>query len=73
MADFVVGDVVVLKSGGPKMTVTLILGQEGTPRPVAHAAKQTGYADGDLFCSWFVNEEKKSTFFRAAEVKKESA
>ena len=72
MAEFVVGDVVVLKSGGPKMTVTLILGQEGTPKPVAHAAKLGGYADGDLFCSWFVNEEKKSTFFRAAEVKKEA-
>jgi len=73
MAEFSVGDIVSLKSGGPKMTVTLIFGKEGTPKPVAHAAKMSGYVEGDLFCSWFVNEEKKTSFFRAAEVKKENA
>ena len=73
MTEFSIGDVVVLKAGGPKMTVTLILSKEGTPRPLAHVAKMSGYVDGDLFCSWFISDEKKNGWFRAAEVNKEDA
>jgi uncharacterized protein YodC (DUF2158 family) len=47
MAQFKVGDVVELKSGGPPMTVDMILGQNG---------QRVG-------CSWFVGTEHKTGQF----------
>lgn len=45
--EFKKGDVVQLRSGGPKMTVD-------------DTTKTSG---GDLHCVWFVGDEKKSSYF----------
>lgn len=46
---FAIGNVVILKSGGPLMTVTHVgNNQGGTPQ---------------VWCSWFANNEPKNTTF----------
>ncbi len=60
MEVIIIGDLVQLKSGGPRMTVKRIIGQgldtwQGkTNEPVL---KIQGYKDGDMVCIWF--EENK--------------
>lgn len=52
--NFKPGDIVVLKSGGPLMTVTYT---------------NTGYRDQDLICTWFVDGDRKSDTFPPSSVK----
>ncbi|MCW3077438.1 MAG: putative small protein [Bacteroidetes bacterium] len=49
--------VVQLKSGGPKMTVIRIVGDEDNSNLADFAYKHTGHKDGDLICEWF--DDKK--------------
>ena len=44
-----VGDLVMLKSGGPEMRVEYILDGDGTREK---AAALRGYEEGDMICSW---------------------
>lgn len=66
MNQLTVGDVVQSKSGGPKMTVGLVIGKEGNPKAVELVAKQQGYGDGDVSCTWFDGVKKETGLFKAA-------
>lgn len=44
-----VGDLVMLKSGGPEMRVEYVLAGDGTREK---AAALRGYEEGDIICSW---------------------
>jgi uncharacterized protein YodC (DUF2158 family) len=50
------GDVVQLKSGGPKMTVEALVSDKKT---AAVAFRMAGFADDDPICVWFVGSELK--------------
>jgi len=66
MSNLSVGDVVQLKSGGPKMTIMIVFGNPETPKPMEIVAKQQGYQAGDVSCIWFDGTEKKTGLFHAA-------
>ncbi len=70
MSNFVIGDVVQLNSGGPKMTVNCIIGSEGNSKVHEHIAKQQGLGDGDVIAEWFDGNEKKTGFFKKETIKK---
>jgi len=66
------GDVVQLKSGGPKMTVQRLVGEHTSKSDafVDNTLKtQKGVNDGDPICQWFSGEEVKSDVFKANMVK----
>ncbi|WP_071145766.1 YodC family protein [Bacteroides ihuae] len=54
--EFKTGDIVILKSGGPKMTVESI-------------DMRYGEKDAKVLCTWFVINEKKSDRFMAGALK----
>ncbi|MBR5401689.1 MAG: hypothetical protein IK102_07750 [Treponema sp.] len=63
-----VGDVVFLNSN-PEilMTVEFVLGSETSglqERMLDQQMKMRGYADGDVYCTWFENKELKHEFFK---------
>lgn len=65
---FNVGDIVQLKSGGPKMTVHRILGQGEEIAQIKMQDKLlylSGFAQGDLICQWFVRTKLESGTFKA--------
>jgi uncharacterized protein YodC (DUF2158 family) len=62
-----VGDVVQLKSGGPKMTVRRIIGEEKSNvgvRTFDEALKMNGYKNGDAVCDWFEGSTLRDGTFR---------
>lgn len=67
MTDFITGDVVELKSGGPKMTVHRIVGM-GDNEILTTVFK--GADRGDIECKWFDNGRIESAFFKEAMLKK---
>lgn len=68
-----VGDVVQLKSGGPKMTVQRIIGdyQENDRLKMAdNLLKISGYKNGDLICQWFKDNKLESGMFNVEMITK---
>jgi uncharacterized protein YodC (DUF2158 family) len=59
---FQVGDVVQLKSGGPMMTITGVVGSDSRLNPMLTAA--AGLKDGDVTVEYFDDSKKlvKGTF-----------
>lgn len=55
MAEFQKGDVVMLKSGGPKMTITAV---DPSPVPGASVTRGETAAAHRYRCQWFIGEEK---------------
>ncbi|WP_181309067.1 YodC family protein [Rufibacter sp. XAAS-G3-1] len=67
--DFNIGDVVELKSGGPKMTIQKIVGKS-TDKMENFALKTAGHSDGDLVCQWFINNKLETNIFKPETLKK---
>lgn len=63
-----VGDVIELKSGGPKMTVKIIVG-DPTNGIADGSYKMQGFVDGDIGCNWFIKDVLKDGLFKADMVK----
>ncbi len=73
MEEFKIGDVVQLKSGGPRMTIKRFVGQ-GMDTWQGKANEQVlriqGYKDGDLVCVWFEGNQLKDAVFPPETVQK---
>lgn len=66
MDSYKAGDIVVLKSGGPKMTVKRLIGHgmdSWQGKTNEQVLKIQGYKDGDLICVWFENNQLKEGIF----------
>lgn len=62
-----VGDVVQLKSGGPKMTVQRVMGADQSNLGLKASdefLKLKGYKDGDVICHWFESSSLKDGTFK---------
>ena len=67
-----VGDVVQLKSGGPKMTIQRIIGFDKNNFGLKAAdeyLKMRGFSDGDVVCQWFEGNNLQDGTFKAASLK----
>jgi len=70
---FQVGDIVQLKSGGPKMTVYRIIGHDNDNNRTGmedNVLKMAGYKDGDVICQWFVRTKTESGTYKSEMVEK---
>ena len=62
-----VGAVVQLKSGGPKMTVQRIIGDDSSNigiKATDEYFKLRGFKDGDVICNWFESSSLKDGTFK---------
>ena len=67
MENLQIGAVVQLKSGGPKMTVQRIIGDDSTNigiKATDEYFKLRGYKDGDVICNWFEGSSLKDGTFK---------
>ena len=72
--EFQIGDVVILKSGGPSMTISMILNENSEEQNIAiyNALKMRGFTGTVIHCTWFdepTNDFKKD-FFKESMLKK---
>ena len=63
--EFKIGDIVELKSGGPKMTINRIIGKDTPSKDQALKDHYLGYSNGQFVCVWydFSQEEYKEQIF----------
>jgi uncharacterized protein YodC (DUF2158 family) len=68
MEQLKIGDIVQLKSGGPKMTVQRILGSDNSNLGLKAAdefLKMRGFKDEDVICQWFEGSSLRDGTFKA--------
>ena len=68
MEQFITGDIVQLKSGGPKMTIQRVIGTNNSNlglKATDEYYKIRGFEEGDLICQWFVGNSLKDGTFSA--------
>lgn len=66
MPEFKIGDIVMLKSGGPKMTIQRFLGdsKDVSSKVQDEAIKIIkGNKSGDVICQWFDENNSKNDIF----------
>lgn len=61
------GDVVQLKSGGPGMTVTGIVGED--KEATMAAAMQQGFEKGDVTVKYFIKDKLERNMFKGSSIK----
>lgn len=70
MEELKIGDIVQLKSGGPRMTIQRFIGQGSEHfgvKAIDEYYKMKGYKDGDAVCQWFeMNQLKDGVFTKAS-------
>ena len=67
MEIFKAGDIVQLKSGGPKMTVHRLIGSDNNNIGLKAADeffKLRGFKDGDVTCNWFEGSSLRDGTFK---------
>lgn len=64
-----VGDIVQLKSGGPRMTVQRVIGADKSNFGLKAAdefMKLKGFEDGDVICQWFEGNRLNDGIFKVS-------
>lgn len=67
------GDIVQLKSGGPKMTIQRVIGFDKSNFGLKAAdeyLKMRGYTDGDVICQWFEGNTLRDGTFKISSLLK---
>jgi uncharacterized protein YodC (DUF2158 family) len=61
------GDIVQLKSGGPKMTIQRVIGDDKSNfglKATDEYLKIRGFTDGDVICQWFEGDNLRDGTFK---------
>jgi len=67
------GDIVQLKSGGPKMTIQRLIGSENSNLGLKAAdeyLKMRGFGEGDVICQWFEGNTLRDGTFKISSLVK---
>ena len=63
------GDIVQLRSGGPKMTIQRVIGTDKSNFGLKAAdeyLKMRGFTDGDVICQWFEGDTLRDGTFKVS-------